>query len=168
MSTNTSLMTPNQKTMSEIVLFLDNKGANHSGRTLCDVLNMRNEELEDQHDYIQWLFPLKEPSQFAVDSPTLNDSDIKQIKANPNIQANLRTGLETMTSFYINNHHWLCEHDHNHLRITRIIKSLILLVGIDEAEHFYDTIIDLVTHSKNKVSPENIKYWTDALGLPTR
>jgi len=161
-------MTLHKKPMSKIVLFLDNNCTDHLGRTFNDVLNMSNEDLEDHCDYIQWLFPLNEPSQFAVDAPILNDGDIRQIKSNQNIQSNLHKGLEMMTSFYINNHHWLCEHDHNHLRITRIIKSLILLVGINEAEHFYDIIIDQATHSKKKVSPDNIKYWTDALGLPIR
>ena len=151
-----------------IVLFLDDKGTNHSGKTFKDILSMNNEDLEDEHDYIQWLFPLKEPSQFATDAPVLSDIDIEEIQSNQNIQTNLLKGLDKITSFYINTNHWLCEHDHNHLRITRIIKSLVLLVDIDKAEHFYDTIIYRVTHSKDKVSPDNIKYWTDALGLTIR
>jgi hypothetical protein len=34
-----------------------------------------------------------------------------------------------MTRFYPGNDHWLVAYDHNHLRITRIIQSLRLLVG---------------------------------------
>ena len=161
-------MTSQQKPPSEIVLFLDNKGTNHSGKTFDDVLGMSDEDLEDVHDYIQWLFPLREASQFATDAPVLNDDDIAHIKSSQNIQSNLAKGLEKITSFYMNTSHWLCDYDHNHLRITRIIKSLILLVDIDTAEHFYDTIIDRVAHSKNKVDPENVTYWTDALGLSVK
>ena len=45
-----------------IVGFLEGKTPDHRGRTLSMVLAFSDERAEQTHDYIQWLFPLDEPS----------------------------------------------------------------------------------------------------------
>lgn len=146
-----------------LVSFLKGTGPNHSGRYIEQILEMEDEELEDVHDYIQWLFPLTEPSAAAPRSPTLTDEDISIIKEDTIIQDNLNKALERMEQFYDSNDHWLEDYNHNHLRITRIIKSLNLLLDRDIAERFHHKIMKRVDDSKESVSNESISYWNNAL-----
>jgi hypothetical protein len=124
---------------------------------------MEREELEDIHDYIQWLFPLTEPSAAAPRSPVLTTEDMSIIKEDLVIQDNLNKALERMEQFYDNNDHWLEDYNHNHLRITRIIKSLNLLLDRDIAERFYGKIMDRINSSPGSVSEESVSYWNKAL-----
>lgn len=96
------------------------------------------EELENRHDYIQWLFPLTEISQFNKNAPILDEETINQFKDNFFLRQNLKKSFNVMMHFYgfeykphltwneINNH-WITEKNHNFLRITRIMKSMCIL-----------------------------------------
>jgi hypothetical protein len=52
--------------------------------------------------------------------------------------------------------------DHNHLRITRIIKSLRLLRGPGEAADFRDLILRLDERAGRPVSMGSRQYWEQA------
>ena len=58
-------------TETPIVRFYRGTGFDARGRSLDEVLAWDDERLEDVHDYIQWLFPLDEPSQFTPHAPLL-------------------------------------------------------------------------------------------------
>jgi hypothetical protein len=148
---------------SAIVAFLEGAGPDHRGRPIDAVLVFDNPALETVHDYIQWLFPLPEPSAFNPHAPVLSASDIEEIKISGRAQANLRMASERMKRFYSENRQWLRAHDHNHLRITRIIRSLCLLAGRSEAQSFYGTIEQLETEAGNPVASEARRYWRRAL-----
>ena len=45
-----------------VTAFLEGEGVDARGRSIFDVLGMDNVALERTHDFIQWLFPLPEPS----------------------------------------------------------------------------------------------------------
>ena len=45
-----------------ILRFYGSGGTDHAGRTLEEILAWDDRHLEEVHDYIQWLFPLEEPS----------------------------------------------------------------------------------------------------------
>ena len=47
---------------SPIVRFLVQDGRDGAGRTFAQVLAFGDAELERRHDFVQWLFPLGEPS----------------------------------------------------------------------------------------------------------
>ncbi len=68
-----------------------------------------------------------------------------------------------MEQFCTNNDHWIDEYDHNHLRISRIIKSLNLLLDKEIAERFYNKIINRVNNSENEVSEDTILEWKESL-----
>ena len=73
--------------MSEILDFYRNSKVHLSGYTHFEIVyNWTDEKLEFAHDYIQWLFPLKEPSNFNPDAPLLTDEDIVIFKADPELQ----------------------------------------------------------------------------------
>lgn len=145
------------------VAFLSGTGRDGRGRLLDDVLAFTDQELEAHHDYIQWLFPLDTPSAAVPGSPILTPSDIAAISACAQCQVNLRRALERMERFYAGNDHWLVPGDHNHLRITRIIRSIRLLVGPKQAEDFFDAIMARVTQSGAPVSHTSQRYWKEAL-----
>ncbi len=134
------------------------------GRTADDVLGMSDEELEAHHDWVQWLFPLPTPSAAVPGSPVLTGSDIAAIRADPRTIETLKRASERLIRFYKSTDHWLSRYDHNHLRISRIIQSLRLLVGPDAAQHFYEAVLERHEAAGAPVNPESVRYWRTALG----
>ena len=64
----------------DIVGFLEGKTPDQRGRMLSMLWNQTDDEAETIHDYIQWMFPLDEPSQAVNGAPVLNDLDIDEIR----------------------------------------------------------------------------------------
>jgi hypothetical protein len=100
-------------------------------------------QLEEVHDYIQWLFPLSTRSGAQRDAPVLTEEEIQAIRADHRAAVTLEHATERMIRFYRNTSGWLSGQDYNHLRITPIIRSLKLLANLDAARRFYATILDL-------------------------
>lgn len=63
---------------------------------------------------------------------------------------------------------WVRRFDHNHLRITRIIRSLRVLGLEAEAEAFYEALREVYDSYKGHIGPESMKYWTRAISRPLR
>lgn len=148
--------------MSLIVDFLKGAGTDGAGRTVFEVVAMDDAAIERVHDFIQWLFPLAEPSGANRRAPVLSAEDVAAIHASGMAQIALAAGTDRMAVFYQRNRHWLTVHDHNHLRITRIIKSLRLLRGPGEAEEFRDLILRLDEAAGRPVSVGSRRYWMEA------
>jgi hypothetical protein len=149
--------------MSEITSFLSGTGTDHRGRKLHDIVQFDDNELEATHDYIQWLFPIPERSAFNFLAPVLTSGDIEELRRNPDALDNLRAAAERMLEFYRRNDRWLGVTDHNHLRISRIIRSLRLIVGHPEARRFYDAIMKRVSSTGSPVSANVLAFWRRAL-----
>ena len=98
--------------------------------------------MEREHDYIQLLFPNVEPSGANPRSPRLTPQMIWEVQQNPVIQQQLKASLDQMLEFWGLERHgdlitvnpydraahrkWaLNNNDHNHMRITRVIKCLM-------------------------------------------
>ena len=148
--------------MSAVVGFLRGEGVDRAGRTVGDVLAFDDAQLEARHDFIQWLFPLAEPSGAVPGSPVLSEADVAAIRASAAAQANLRAGAERMLAFYRASEAWLRSYDHNHLRITRIIRSLRLLAGDTEADGFRAAILDLARTHGASINATTLRYWDAA------
>jgi hypothetical protein len=148
--------------VSRIVAFLEGEGTDARGRTVFDVLALDNEALERSHDYIQWLFPLEEPSAAVPDAPVLTPEDVQAIRRSPLAPCALAAATDRMDIFYRRTTHWLRPHDHNHLRITRIIRSLRLLRGHEEADAFRSAILHRVEAMRAPVSARSLGYWMTA------
>ncbi|EIM83871.1 uncharacterized protein STEHIDRAFT_100890 [Stereum hirsutum FP-91666 SS1] len=61
---------------------------------------------------------------------------------------------------------WLTRFDHNHLRITRIIRSLRVLGLETEAKAFYEALVDVVKERPGRVSGTSVMYWGRAMERP--
>lgn len=145
-----------------ILAFLEGEGTDAGGRTVFDVLSMNDVLLERTHGYIQWLFPLPEPSEAVPDAPVLTPTDIQTIRESELAPIALAAGTDRMTAFYLMTHDWLMPNDHNHRRITRIIRSLRLLSGDAAADAFRDAIVTRVEEARAPVSARSRGYWATA------
>jgi hypothetical protein len=130
----------------------------------ADVLSFSDRELETVHDYIQWLFPLLIRSAAQPHSPILTQAEIEAIRADPHAVETLKTASQRMLRFYRDTRWWVAPHDHNHLRITRILHSLKLLVGLAEAKAFYREILTLHEAAGAPVNDRSLRYWAEAAG----
>lgn len=145
-----------------ILMFLEGDGTDARGRTVFDVLAMDDVAMEHTHDFIQWLFPLPEPSAAVPDAPVLTPGEIQAIRQSELAPIALAGATDRMASFYRTTHDWLMPNDHNHRRITRIIRSLRLLVGDAEADAFRDAILERVEATRAPVSARSRGYWATA------
>ena len=148
--------------MSAILDFLEGSGPDAAGRSIAGVLAFGLGALESRHDFIQWLFPLAEASRAVPSSPTLSPQDVVAIRASALAQANLAAAQRRMAWFYESTDHWLGPSDHNHLRITRIIKSLRLLVGDGQADQFRAQILAKVNRRPIEITESTRRYWSEA------
>jgi ADP-ribosylglycohydrolase len=143
----------------ELVDFLRGTGLDSHGRYHADILKFSDEELEETHDYIQWLFPLREESRAVPGSPHIeSDEAVRILRGDEDVQENIVNALVRMERFYRDNDFWLSQNDHNHLRITRILKSVSLLSSKENARDFYDFIMRKVEAAK-PVTEESLEYW---------
>ena len=145
------------------VAFLTGEGRDHHGDTLDDLLALDDSALEHRHDYIQWLFPLPEASRFNALAPVLSGQDIALLRLSDTAKANLRRAAARMLAFYEANDHWLVPYDHNHLRITRIIRCLALILGKEEAENAHRRIEARVAEAREPVNAQSRRYWREAI-----
>lgn len=146
----------------EIVGFLEGKTPDHRGRILAMILQQTDHQAETMHDYIQWLFPLDEPSRSVMGAPVLNELDIEDIRQSELAQQNLVKSASWFLGFLGRNDRWITRYDHNHLRITRVIKSLRLLASDEAADEFRDKVIVLAGDNLNLVDEEARDFWNSA------
>lgn len=143
--------------------FLQGKSPDHRGRFHRDIIAFSNKELEQYHDYIQWIFPLTEKSVAMSWTPILEDVEvIQQLRADRAVLENMRAALRGMQRFYAETDHWLRRNNHNHLRIARILKSAVLLGLTEEAEHFYTFILHRLGDSQS-VTDESLEFWRNSI-----
>lgn len=160
--------------MSKIIDFYRCKISNDEGVFLKDILSWNDEKLEVAHDFIQWLFPLNEPSNFNQEAPILTKEDTIIFSHDSVLLKQVEDAFERMLGFFqmelkdgkvlplVEVPIWLMAFNHNMLRATRIIKSLRLLGHEGYALAFYDALMLY----KEKISGNTLKYWTDAMYGP--
>ena len=89
--------------------------------------------------------------------------EIKAIRASSKAQSNLDRATQRMIDFYQGNDRWLLYHDHNHLRISCITRSLALLKSGRAAQEFLSVIEGRVEDAGNPVNSDSRRYWRQAL-----
>lgn len=145
-------------------------GPDHRGRRLSEILTWNAERLEHTHDYIQWLFPLPEPSAFQPSAPQLTAEDAAEFRRSPELQGRMRQALATMLAFYgfepRGPQPWLAPGDHNLLRLTRMVRSL-RLAGLDaEAQGLFDRLEKLYRLHPDAIGPISFTFWRNAVTDP--
>lgn len=144
--------------------FLRGDGPDGGGRRLADVLAFDDDGVEAVHDFIQWLFPLPEPSRAVPGAPVLGPEEAAAIRADARALEGLRAALARMARFYAGTEGWLTAYDHNHLRITRIIAATRALLGREAAVQFHDAVISRNAAAGGPINPDSLRHWARALG----
>jgi hypothetical protein len=152
--------TKGKEIVSAIIEFLKGTGADDKGRKLDDILALSDAQLEYSHDIIQWLFPLNERSMHNWDAPVLTEADLVELKTEE-VRQGILKAFDRFTRFY-NNPQWLTPHNHNYLRLTRMLKCLGL-AGLEKEKSSLRKALNVIYMQHNKVIGETTKkYWDEA------
>jgi hypothetical protein len=159
------------------------EGPDARGRMLSGIWAWDAARLEGVHDYIQWLFPLAEPSAFNSQAPILTEETIAAFRADPELRPRLLHSLVLMLGFYglalttepggapriepaadfaAKRRGWLRAGDHNHLRLTRILTSLRLLGLGDHSRALFACLAAIARDHPDAVSATTLDYWRRA------
>ncbi|GIZ45304.1 hypothetical protein CKM354_000847700 [Cercospora kikuchii] len=168
-----------------IVRFYGNEAERDGNdRTLDEILSFDDYDLEGHHDFIQVIFPLPERSPINPGAPVITKAVRDAFLQQELLRSNLFRAFARMASFYafdvsgtkedptlepkenfvkLARQTWLTRMDHNHLRITRIIRCMRIL-GLDTAAaNFYDALRE---NEGGKVSERSLMYWDRAVRRP--
>jgi len=180
-----------QRTNSRLLDFYLGVGTDDRGRYLREMLQWPDAQLEKVHDYIQWMFPLTEKSAFNIHAPVLTPLEIDEFRSNPKLRQNSKASFVRILGFYgliLSGSHpskvkralyfeessvnWISPGNHNHLRITRILKSLLTLGLEEEAIAFYGCLKDIYRAECAKSSPgiseAALSFWQRAVNVKQR
>lgn len=166
-----------------IVAFYEGSAPDDRGRFLDDMLRFSDEQLEYIHDFIQWLFPLPERSGANPSAPILDDAAIGEFSRRPDLRAALRRSLDRMLAFYgftwsgdrivkapsfsERSRNWLHSGNHNHLRFTRILRSLRVLSEPRAARALFDTLCAIYDEQHragyNGIARQSFEFWKNAV-----
>ena len=146
-----------------LVNFLNETGPDHQGRYLRDIWDFDDKAIEQTHDFIQWMFPLTEKSMSVPGVPTLSAADVEAIRTSEVARANLEKSAQWYLGFLQRNDHWIKSYDHNHLRITRVIKALNLLLSQRVALTLLNSVLEVAGDEVNSVSQDAIRFWRAAV-----
>jgi len=160
--------------------FYNGTGSDDRGRRIEDVWRYTHDELEDIHDYIQWLFPLTERSDFNPGAPVLDDATIQRFRTDETLRRNMERSLRLMLAFYgleiagvsirralsfaERSANWLTPGNHNFLRLTRILKSLATLGLADRATQLLACLEEIYATDESVIGPRTIAFWRRAAG----
>ena len=142
--------------------FLELEEVDFKGRTLEEIWSYSDHEIAHTHDFIQVVFPLNKPSSSSFHGYYLDDDLlIEKIKTNRLINQNLIKSSQWFLCFLKRNNEWRKPYNHHHLRITRVIGSLRLLVSDEEADRFYQNILGLIKDN-NYINKKTLVFWENA------
>ena len=152
-------------------------GEDPLGRTFAEMLAYSFDRMEECHDYVQWVWPLHEPSMFASVFPVLDEEQAAVLAGSPTAQAHARAALAKFYAFWglpatpggpydaaSNRLRWCRDGDHNLLRVTRVIRSLRLMGLEAEAAAFAETA--RAVGAKRGLSRRTLTYWRRAAEEP--
>ena len=149
--------------------YLEGYETDDKGRTIDNILHWSNIRLEISHNYIQRVFPTDESSKHdRIFEPATRD-DILSISLNEKAKDNIRKMyLKMLLLWKLDGEnyktikmyrYWNQENNHNHLRMTRILKCFRLIEMNDELKDFSNRLIFLLEHNGLKISKKTEELW---------
>jgi hypothetical protein len=172
--------------MSRITDFYMGQLNHPSGASIDAIWHWDNGQLEYDHTYIQWLFPLPEVSAAVPHSPILMTKDIERFNDSRELTERLLRSFQLMLGFYgfrltsvpdsldqpkivqteafaERARNWLTTGNHNYLRITRILRSMTLLGLAKEAREFFAVLQRVYQKNAGTIGPIAHEYWRNAV-----
>ena len=133
----------------KIVDFLEGAEPNINKLYIQDIWDLSDEEIENTHDFIQWLFPTDKPSRYNLAAPVLSEQDILNIQNSEKAKKNLKYSANWFLNFLDRHSYWIDKNDHNQLRIKRVKKCLRLLIDKKLSEKFLDRVNEFTERKGN-------------------
>ncbi|MBA2350727.1 MAG: opioid growth factor receptor-related protein [Burkholderiales bacterium] len=166
--------------MNRLLAFYSGSHPDDRGRLLADIVRQDDPWLEVTHDYIQWLFPLRETSRVVPSAPVIDREVVAAFRGDDLLQSHLRASFLRMLAFFglsrrngaivkgsnwaERKHNWFTQGTHNNLRITRILKSLSTLGLRQDAEDFLACLEELRDSERDcGIDEIAYRYWRFAL-----
>ena len=146
--------------MSPILEYYRGTGTDGAGRTHTETLLLDNRQLERAHDIIQWWFPLPEASVAQPLAPVATQADFEEFRRDMWLQDRLLSSVYRMRCFYRETTDWHRQRNHNHLRITRILRCLVLCGMPTVAQTL---LYDLKGMTPVPLPQKTTWYWEEAL-----
>lgn len=160
--------------------YLGYGGMDHRQRTLDQALAWDDEMLESTHDYVQWWFPLAEPSAFNSHAPVASRVEFEELRDDELVRAGVERAMHRMLRFYglrldtsgaikktdewdQRSQNWVFTENHNDLRITRILKSLCLLGQRAHAKALLAALEKIIKEERSQSSQVPLRFWREAL-----
>lgn len=151
---------------SRLISYYEGQGSDHHGRTLEQILAWDDATLEHTHDYIQWLFPLKESSAFNPWAPVLNDDEVRAFWESEFLRGQLGRSFARMWSFYgfdaPRPRTWVAPGNHNFLRLTRILASTRLLGCEDCTARLFAALERVYRDHARVIGEVTYRFWRNA------
>jgi hypothetical protein len=164
-----------------LIPFYRGQAANNNGVTLDQILSRDDARLEEMHNYIQWLFPLQTPSGPNPTAAILDSATIQTFRADPALKNQVLRSFRRMLSFYglrmegttgsisrapdfsVRSAVWLTAHNHNFLRISRMIQSLHLL-GLSDCSRSFFHVMETIYQNEGRgiIGETTYQYWRRA------
>ena len=135
------------------------KDVHPDGFTIEQVWSWDDKQLEYTHSYIQWLFPSTVPSQAVPGSPVIMGPDIEKFRTDQDLRRRFARSYSLMLTFYgfriedgkvvragdfaEKSQNWLTPSNHNFLRITRMLKAMMMFGFAAGAKPFYNALHDV-------------------------
>ena len=164
--------------MGMILDFYLGKNVHPDGFTIEQVWSWNDQRLEFTHSYIQWLFPSTVPSQAVPGSPVIMQSDIQKFRSDPELRRRFARSYATMLTFYgftvqdgsivragnfaERSRNWVTPSNHNFLRMTRILKAMMLFGFEQGARNFYNALHQVYCDSPMIVGDKTLGFWMRA------
>jgi len=167
--------------MVDAVVAFYSGGRDADGRTLDQILAWDDERLEAVHDYVQWVFPTRQPSGVNPFAPLVTDGTVRAFADDNLLRDRLRAALDRMLAFYglrrdgsrieiddarfpVRSRVWLHAGNHNHLRLTRIMDSLATLGLVDDARALQRCLLEDVGRTAGgRITPRTLAFWREVV-----
>ena len=167
--------------MNRLTAFYLGSHPDDRGRLLAQILKQDDLWLELTHDCIQWLFPLAEPSRLNPGAPLVDAATAEAFRHDELLRRHLMASYLRLLAFYglrrraggevvkgpnwdERKSGWFTDDSHNSLRITRILKCLMLLGLQDEARHFQRALDGLCVEEPDAgINPTSRAFWRQSV-----
>lgn len=165
--------------LQELIAFYKGHIVNPEHLYIKDMWDMDFEQLEENHSYIQWLFPLKLRSRYNPYAPVLSPIQVKSLIQDIEIQAAMFKSLKVMLEFYgfkmmitgdgidisfaedfeERSKVWLRPCNHNFKRISRILNSLCLFDMTEFEVEFRKVLQQVYEKYSDVIGERTALYW---------
>lgn len=169
---------------NKILAFYLGQQRDSQDRAIEDIWSWNYEKLESVHNYIQWLFPLREKSRFNSSAPRLDDEVIQAFRTSEELRNRLVHSFNVMLAFYglecregenaeiviaksdeylSRKREWIEQFNHNYLRLTRILTSLAELGLKNYALALFKCLDEIYHEEKESIGLKTYTYWKNAV-----